>query len=374
MAGLLAHLTPSANTPRWVLAVALLAVVLALLAALIRAAARAGVERTLVYTAAAIATGVSGTGMWQVAERALHLDGPLRVVLFGFAEIALICSAVRARRYHQRHGVTGADGAAVWVIAAGAGAVSAMESTSGPEVAVRLAAPLLAAWLWHRGLDDGAAPERAPLTARVSLRRLLVALRLADPVGVELAEVARLARLDRVVAAALRVDAAGAGWWAAVPRWRLRRAGRAARRHLDESGIAYVRGRLAAMYGLDVGTSRAAVGDLDPWATQRTPTVPRAPSEHHPSAHPAPVASTEQRAPSRTRPKASTTRAPHRRAPDADMATIVTHFGERIPSTRAIAELLDCSSSTGTKYQRQLLAQRGEKPINGATIGAGKER
>lgn len=238
----------------------------AVLVGLALAARKVRPDRLLAWLAAAIATGVSGTGMWVVADKALHLDGPLRAVLFGFAEIGLLSSAIRARRHHQAHGRGGPDAAAVWVIAAAAGAVSAMESTSVPEVAVRLTAPLLAAWLWHRGLDDtgGTAKPREPITMRLSTRRLLVSLRLADPGTVGLVDVDRTRRLDAVVLAAIRHDNASGRARTRAAR-RLDRAGRRARGYLDPAGITYVRTALAAFYGLHDGVSRTTLADLAPW-------------------------------------------------------------------------------------------------------------
>jgi hypothetical protein len=242
-------------------------IIVVLVVGAVAATRRVRPDRLLAWAAAAIATGVSGTGMWQVADKALHLDGPLRAVLFGFAEIALLSSAIRARRHHQAHGRGGPDAAGVWVIAAAAGCVSAMESTSPPEAVVRLAAPLLAAWLWHRGLDDtgGTAKTVDAVTMRLTARRLLVALRLAEPGTVGLAQIDRGRRLDAVVLAAVRLDAATGRARNRAAR-RLHRAGRTARGHLDRAGISYIRTTLATIYGLHTGTSRGAVADLVPWA------------------------------------------------------------------------------------------------------------
>lgn len=55
-------------------------------------------EESLTVVAAAIATGVSAQGMWRFTGDVLGFDGPLRVLLFAFIELAVIASAVRARR------------------------------------------------------------------------------------------------------------------------------------------------------------------------------------------------------------------------------------------------------------------------------------
>ena len=56
------------------------------------------VEDNLTFVAASIATGVSAQGMWRFTGDVLGLWWPLRVVLFAFIEVAIVTSAVRARR------------------------------------------------------------------------------------------------------------------------------------------------------------------------------------------------------------------------------------------------------------------------------------
>ena len=167
-----------------------------------------GVEVGLTVVAAGIATAVSVNGMWRVFGDVLGLDGLGRALTAGFLEIALIVSALRARRCLREHGTVGVDGAAVWVIAVVSALVSAADADGLAKV-VRLAAPLLAAWLWERGLaaDRRAARtrKRAVIAWRWSRERLAVRVGLADPSERTTPEVDRARRLARLTRARLRV-------------------------------------------------------------------------------------------------------------------------------------------------------------------------
>jgi hypothetical protein len=253
-------------------------------------------ETLLTLAAAGIATGVSATGMWNVVGDALGMGGPGRVALFAFLEIAVAVSAMRARRCLREHGTVGVDGAAVWALAGLSAALSALDSGSAKEVVLRLAAPLVAAWLWERGLAaDRRALEtgrRGGIAWRVSIERVLVWLRLAEPAAREVGEVDRARRLGRLVRAAWRYHtliAAGAGrrrtGWAAA---RLRRRTAAAGVHLglgaDDTVRALVRAQLAALYQVQDGTAPSALADLSPWA-------PHAAAAGHAEARPLPAGS-----------------------------------------------------------------------------------
>src|SRR5260370_33178620 len=94
--------------------------------------------------------------MWQVVSDALHLPVWLQVGVFAFAEIAIVTSAIRARRTLIDTGSTGVDGPAVWALAGLSAALSALDARHPVEGLLRLAAPMVAAWLGERGL----APQR----------------------------------------------------------------------------------------------------------------------------------------------------------------------------------------------------------------------
>jgi hypothetical protein len=280
--------------PAWAVAGAAVLAAVLLLAVRLRRPVRVDrgrrLETVLTVAAAGIATGVSASGMWRVFGDALGMSGPARVAVFGFVELAVAVSAIRARRALRETGSTGVDGAAVWVLAGLSAVLSALDARSGAEVLLRLAAPLVAAWLWERGL----APDRrqlqvrrrrGPVSWRVTRERVLVWLRLAEPAERAVAEVDRARKVARLTRAAWRyhsLTAAGAAGW------RVRRAAAVLRRqtlasveHLalgeDDEARDAVRRSLATLYQVTAGTAPDALAHLTPWsdplAVQRPTTV-----------------------------------------------------------------------------------------------------
>ena len=150
-------------------------------------AAGARVDRAdlLTYLAASIATAVAGQGMWRFFRDVLHVEPFLRVGMFGFVELAVLTSAVRARRSMREHGSAGVDGAAVWALTSLSACLSAMDARSVPEAVFRLAAPLVAAWLWERGMhvERRRTTGRAGIHWAITPERIFVRLRLAEPSG-----------------------------------------------------------------------------------------------------------------------------------------------------------------------------------------------
>lgn len=240
-------------------------------------------ETVLTIGAAGIATGVSSSGMWRVFGDALGMSGPARVAVFGFVELAVAVSAIRARRALRETGTTGVDGAAVWVLAGLSAALSALDADSGAAVLLRLAAPLVAAWLWERGL----APDRrqlqvrrrrGPVAWRVTRERVLVWLRLAEPSERAVAEVDRARKIAGLTRAAWRYHSLTA---AGASSWRVRRAGAALRRrtlagveHLalgeDAGARDALRWSLATLYQVIDGTAPGGLTDLAPWTAAGT--------------------------------------------------------------------------------------------------------
>ena len=255
-------------------------------------------EDRLTLLVAGIATVVSVTGMLGFFQDVLHITNPWALgALCGFIELSVAVSALRARRNlrNPKIGTTGADGAAMWALTALTGVLSALHANSFAEVVFRLAAPFVAAWLWERGMSADRAERAAETTEdggrrrarvhyRITKERLLVALRLADPVERTVDEVAkhrRVAKLARAIRAAEDAPAPlvgedgtekPLGWW---PAWRRRRA----LRRIDRANAAAIEhGRLAtdeaqqanllAQLGA-LGNGRHLVGaDLPaPWAT-----------------------------------------------------------------------------------------------------------
>jgi hypothetical protein len=175
----------------------------------------------LTYLAAAIATGVSMQGMWHFFEVVFpDLPVPLRIALFAFIEIGMLASAVRARRNMRDSAEraktdplvrpsAGIDGTAVWVLTGLTAVLSSLEAASAPEFIFRLAAPLVAAWLWERGM----AIERQRITGRTRINwrftpeRIMVRLGLAEANDRTASEVDAHRKLTRVALAAKRARA-----------------------------------------------------------------------------------------------------------------------------------------------------------------------
>ncbi|WP_214111043.1 hypothetical protein [Acrocarpospora catenulata] len=166
-------------------------------------------EDILTIVAASIATGVSAQGMWRFSGDVLGFDGPLRLLLFAFIEVAVITSAVRARRNMRENFSAGIDGIAVWALTGLSAVLSSMDARSLPEALFRLAAPLVAAWLWERGM----AIERHRITGRPRIHwrltpeRVMVRLGIAEASDRTASEVDAHRRLTRVALAAKRARA-----------------------------------------------------------------------------------------------------------------------------------------------------------------------
>jgi hypothetical protein len=256
-----------------------------------RAARERWAELALTLTAAGIATAVAVNGMWRVFGDVLGFTGAGRIALAGFLEVALMVSAIRARRSLREHGTVGVDGAAVWVLAL-LSAVLAGADAHGLARAVRFAAPLVAAWLWERGLAAERRRARTPaaIAWRWTRERLAVRLGLAEPTHRETGDVDRARRLAVLTRARLRLAVLEAS---SLPRplavltlqpvrralaaWRLQRHALAAVEHLhlgtDPQVPATIRTTVAAVVGLREATAPVALATASPWTA---PAPPRA--------------------------------------------------------------------------------------------------
>jgi len=163
-------------------------------------------EDNLTIVGAVIASGVSATGMWKFFGDVLDLPWPLRLVLFAFIEIAIVTSAVRARRNMLENYSAGVDGIAVWALTALTSVLSSMDSYSLAEAVFRLAAPLVAAWLWERGmrLKRNRLRGTTGINWRITPERVMVWLGLAEARDRTASEVDTHRRLKRVALAAKR--------------------------------------------------------------------------------------------------------------------------------------------------------------------------
>ncbi|MER6827952.1 hypothetical protein ABT352_18380 [Streptosporangium sp. NPDC000563] len=167
------------------------------------------VEDILTIVAASIATGVSAQGMWRFSGDVLGFDGPLRLLLFAFIEVAVITSAVRARRNMRENFSAGIDGIAVWALTGLTAVLSSMDARSTAEAIFRLAAPLVAAWLWERGMaiERHRISGRSRINWRLTPERALVRIGLAEVSDRTASEVDAHRRLTRVALAAKRARA-----------------------------------------------------------------------------------------------------------------------------------------------------------------------
>jgi hypothetical protein len=144
---------------------------------------------------AVVPTALAAQGMVMVGRDALGLPLAFAVALAAFLELALISSALLARASAMAGRPAGVDAVAVWVFSAVSGLFSAAHELIGPlnpatgqrgwqhdslsllAAGVRIAAPLVAAWLWERVLVSArrAAATRSAAQIRADHRLLAFA-------------------------------------------------------------------------------------------------------------------------------------------------------------------------------------------------------
>ncbi|WP_245646818.1 hypothetical protein [Microtetraspora niveoalba] len=236
-------------------------------------------EDLLTILAATIATGVSAQGMWRFSGDVLGFDGPLRLLLFAFIEVAVITSAVRARRNMRENYSAGIDGIAVWVFTSLSAVLSSMDARSVPEALFRLAAPLVAAWLWERGMaiERHRITGRARINWRITPERVMVRIGLAEAGDRTASDVDAHRRLTRVALAAKRARALrAAGASDRKMRAALRKLDRAMDQAVEYTGLAVDSARQEALLS-QIGAlyNTSALIDL-------SPPVPWAPDEEEP--------------------------------------------------------------------------------------------
>jgi hypothetical protein len=279
-------------------AVAIVAAAAAVLAGGVLAARAARAVRAVVaghqaadvstIVSAAVATSVALTGMWRFFGTVLHFSGPDRVATFAFIELAMVTEAFRARRniresaaraeHARQRGdqpepvTAGVDGAAVWVLSGLSAVLSSLAARSAAEVVLRLTAPLIAAWLWERGLSlyRRQLTGRRMIHWRVTPERILVKLGLAEPTGRTAGEVAAQRRVAQLARAAKRArvlrDTGAAGW---RKRWAMHLLDAAMTRALEDASLATDTSRqdalLAQLGALHGASELAALTPPAPW-------------------------------------------------------------------------------------------------------------
>lgn len=230
----------------------------------------------LTWLAASIATAVSASGMWQFFERIMP-DVPWywRVAMFAFIEVAVINSAVRAKRSMREKYSAGVDGIAVWALTSLSAVLSAMEAASFPEGVFRLAAPLVAAWLWERGMaiERHRATGRGRINWRITPERFLVWFGLAEAQDRTASEVDVQRRLTRVALAADNVADAKPGSWR--QRRHIARLKKRGRQMVEHTAVAQdTTQQELLMAQLGVARSIAALAEAAPtpfWKTEDKP-------------------------------------------------------------------------------------------------------
>ncbi|MDC5698062.1 hypothetical protein OO014_12405 [Intrasporangium calvum] len=149
---------------------------------------------TLTAAAAVMPTLLSAQGMISVGIDVLRLTAAAAVALAVFLELALVSSALLARSAVLRGRSARADLLSTWVFSTVSGVFSAahelvgqpdtrgvstwqLDARSALAAAVRVAAPLVAAWLWHRILTgDRHSADSAPTRREARRHRLMLAV------------------------------------------------------------------------------------------------------------------------------------------------------------------------------------------------------
>ncbi|MFI0451203.1 hypothetical protein [Actinomadura sp. 6N118] len=256
-------------------------------------------DEVLTPIAALTATGVAMWGMWNFFGDVLDASGPLRIWLFAFLELAMVTSAVRARRNVREGRSAGVDGAAVWAITGLSAVLSATDAGSLRAGLLRFAAPIVAAWLWERGLavDRRRTGKARQISYRITPERVLVRLGLADATDRTASDVQvhrRLTRLARAANRVRRLRAAGDAKPRTLNR-ALARLDKAMDGAVEHAGLASDATRRAALLDQIAALYHA------PALAEITPATPWTPPLTAAGAAPSlPAASTEATEPTRT--------------------------------------------------------------------------
>jgi hypothetical protein len=142
---------------------------------------------------AVVPTALAAQGMVMVGHDALGLALGFALALAVFLELALVSSALLARAAAMAGRPAGADAVAVWVFSTVSGLFSAAHELIGPPdpatgqrgwqhgslsllaAGVRIAAPLVAAWLWERVLVSARRQAAARSATQIRADRRLLA-------------------------------------------------------------------------------------------------------------------------------------------------------------------------------------------------------
>jgi hypothetical protein len=240
------------------------------------------VANLLTIVAAALATMVSASGMWKFFTDVLG-PSPLRIAFFAYIEVAQFASALLARARLLREpekGTTGVDGAAVWILAALTASLASLDASSFREVCLRLVAPLVAAWMWERALAAERSARLGSSMSRihwaVTIERVLVWVRLAEPRDRDVSEIDRAHRRARLARARLRLhllrEKKAADWRIHRAHHQVIRYAMQAAEHFGLADFPHVADEreamqmyMATVYGVVEATSPVAVKRFNAW-------------------------------------------------------------------------------------------------------------
>lgn len=243
-------------------------------------------DRAITRITGILATAVVATGAWKVFGDVLHLHWTFKVVLFFFAEAQIVAAWRRVGRHIRRHHTLGRGIRTIYGIALGSALVAAFDADSGVEVLLRFFAAGVAAYMIAEELAEeldihleknpakrtAAKRQRGRIKWALDLERILVWLRLAQATEQSIEDVERRRRIARFARTAYRLhhlkDDNAWKWRINLVRWQLRRQTQSASEHLglatNANLIGDARAQLALMYGVEAGTTKAAVMDLNP--------------------------------------------------------------------------------------------------------------
>ncbi len=162
------------------------------------------------HAAVAVAIALSAEGMWEVATERMGFGPGKALLLFAFAELAMLRAARRARGKVDAGKRPGIYGTMVWSIAIAAGLIAGLNAPSASEFLVRALAPSLVAAQWFADLVDELR-EKEGVEHQASAwiwtpRRVGIQLGLLKPgAGDDLKEVLRQRNIDRMVRTARRM-------------------------------------------------------------------------------------------------------------------------------------------------------------------------
>jgi hypothetical protein len=169
------------------------------------------------WAAVIVAVALSAEGMWEAATEKLGLGPGKALLLFAFAELAMLRAARRARVKVHAKKKPGVYGFMVWGIAIAAGLIAASNAPNTTEFMIRLGAPLLVAGQWWADLLDklrALNPDGDETSSWVwTPRRIGVHFGLIQPDKQDLKKVDRTRRVRRMV----RLAAAEQGGGRACP-------------------------------------------------------------------------------------------------------------------------------------------------------------